>query len=1473
MQLGVTYLFDRGIDEATILQEGIEITEPDLALVIQRLGKDIADVSQHAAAIVWFPVYSLAGDCLGWIARPLPTLAPTLKFLTPIGGKAPPYLPLSLCHGKLAPSSPLIVTEGPVKALSCTGAGYPAVGLNGVWCAAETVAGGALILREELRVLAVNGRKVYLAFDADASINPSVRHATIRAAFLFSVEGAEVFQLTSWDMDSGKGIDDLLVNSARNGEGTPAETLAMLMADAVPFFDSIRKNKIDLDAVAAELVGCRMPTLYRSQLCKLLAPKLDVPTEALRALASTEEEKEEQKYGQRFKEEIEPWAEPVDGHDLAEQLCTVFKRYLVLDDGAIRTLVLWVFGSYLANCFQKFPILRVLSPVKRCGKSTLLDCLELLVCKPLVTASISAPSLYRLIEKFHPTMLMDEADSFAKDDEDIRNICNGGYEKGRPAIRVNKETMEPEIFDTFGPKVLASIGELHPTIEDRSLFVRMERKPRGKDVEMLCDDPKLPFLELRRKLVRWANDHAVRIESTRVSRPLHLDSRAWDKWRPMYAIVSYFKDGSKWSYYAGNISGKMTREYDEEDSVGAEILLRLRGMFRRRLRQLEAEYKRTGMDWEKRGAEDDKWSRFLPTTDILAEFNADEEAPWADWKKGDKEGLTAEKLSKQLKLFKIKSVQLQYNEKRHRGYLLDAALEKVFAAYLPPELPPSSDDDPDDNGPDNNGPDNNGPEAPVDTTLPLCTPENGLQPVHQAVDPALVGLRSAQVENSTRAPSPSAQVENTNPCTINPSGQMTFDLVHGLSPVLEGTESESEVEPCTQYDFLETDHFIYCALHDKAVELFRELQANPSPLIALDLETFGPGEKGGLYPDLGHIRLLSVCVPCSKPVLFDVGCMGYASLPWSELFAGRETVAHNACFEIKWILDKFGFRIPKVFDTMLAARHLQNGIDGERQHVGLATVMQRYLGRTLSKEQQRSDFGREFLTLSQLEYAAGDVEHLNLLRQELRFRLNGADGGSLLPVFELDMEHLLVIATREWRGLRFDRAKAQSLLSAAQETLLRTQAELAQLFGADVLLSSPSQVLKAFARLGLSLGDTGDDSLNQVDHPAAKLLQEHRRAEAAIKEVVRILEYVHPNGRIYPDIDPMGTETGRLLTTKPTINNLSTETGIRSCIFPENDGDVVVKCDFSREEPRIAADVFNVKALLDDFHSGRDMYRGFAAAIFGIDPEKVTPEQVITGKPNFLGRTYGEGPETLQKEAAAAGHDLFDDLAQQICDAFDRTYPEIHEAWNQAKRDAGHGRITYGKSRYGRRRLLLPYRDQPTKGFTDRILNPALEEFFGSIKEATKARKLAAKTEPPEGKSESARIKNAARRIQIEAARLKWAEWETHHLPIHSAGIAKAWAKYEKRRVNWDAQQLEINFKIQGGASDVIRKAEILVDERLPEDSSILLSNHDEICVSCPKAKAAAIQKLVQEAMHDAFSFFYPNVPIASDPEIHDTWT
>jgi hypothetical protein len=71
---------------------------------------------------------------------------------------------------------------------------------------------------------------------------------------------------------------------------------------------------------------------------------------------------------------------------------------------------------------------------------------------------------------------------------------------------------------------------------------------------------------------------------------------------------------------------------------------------------------------------------------FLIHLNSDNEAPWADWKKGDSKGLTAEKLSRILKPFKIKSDQTQIDNRHVRGYWLKD-FEETFASYLPPEDP------------------------------------------------------------------------------------------------------------------------------------------------------------------------------------------------------------------------------------------------------------------------------------------------------------------------------------------------------------------------------------------------------------------------------------------------------------------------------------------------------------------------------------------------------------------------------------------------------------------------------------------------------------------------------------------------------------------------------------------------------------------------------------------------------------------
>jgi putative DNA primase/helicase len=344
------------------------------------------------------------------------------------------------------------------------------------------------------------------------------------------------------------------------------------------------------------------------------------------------------------------------------------QRFVIVDNNGYVVICLHSVLAYSWELFFKLPILRLKSPVKRCGKSTLLDVIERLALRPLLTVSVSPAGLFRIIECFHPYIMVDEADTFGAENDELRTIVNGGFERGRPAIRVNKETLQPEFFDTFCPKVLASIGGLHETIEDRSIIVNMKRKPPGVDVEELCDCDPTVFVNLRRKLQRWALDNRDAIQATKLVRPKALLDRAWNKWRPLLTIAHVV--GGKWPDMCLKAALDIAGESDDERSIGVDVLARIRAAFKEKADEILFSKK-------------DKKNLF-PTLEILNHLNSDNEAPWADWKKGDKEGITAEKLSRILKPFKIKSDRPQINNTRIRGYWVED-FKDAFESYLPPE--------------------------------------------------------------------------------------------------------------------------------------------------------------------------------------------------------------------------------------------------------------------------------------------------------------------------------------------------------------------------------------------------------------------------------------------------------------------------------------------------------------------------------------------------------------------------------------------------------------------------------------------------------------------------------------------------------------------------------------------------------------------------------------------------------------------
>src|SRR5262249_617789 len=92
-------------------------------------------------------------------------------------------------------------------------------------------------------------------------------------------------------------------------------------------------------------------------------------------------------------------------------------RYRTETPGTLRRNLQY---AYLVDCFVSSPRLAVHSPEKECGKTTLLDIIRKLAWRPLLTPSIQQAGVFRVIERWKPTLLIDEADTFLRDNDGLR---------------------------------------------------------------------------------------------------------------------------------------------------------------------------------------------------------------------------------------------------------------------------------------------------------------------------------------------------------------------------------------------------------------------------------------------------------------------------------------------------------------------------------------------------------------------------------------------------------------------------------------------------------------------------------------------------------------------------------------------------------------------------------------------------------------------------------------------------------------------------------------------------------------------------------------------------------------------------------------------------------------------------------------------------------------------------------------------
>lgn len=354
--------------------------------------------------------------------------------------------------------------------------------------------------------------------------------------------------------------------------------------------------------------------------------------------------------------EVRPWDDAVDGAILLSEITSAVQRFIVCDDATARAAALWVVMTWLMDSIDVAPIAAITAPEMRCGKSQMLSVMGRLVRHPLAASNITSAALFRSIEAWRPTLLIDEADAFMKENEELRGLLNCGHTRDSAfVVRTVGDDHAPKQFFVWGAKAIAGIGHLAATLMDRSVKLELRRKLPHEKVDKLRYAEAELFETLRAKLCRWAADNAEAVRRARPVLPNALNDRAADNWEPLMQIAE--TAGGNWPALAADAAITLSGSVELSQGAGAELLADIREVF-------EAHGK----------------SRLF-SADLLAALCSDDEKPWTTWNRG--RAMTPRQLAKKLEGYGVKRGQIRIGYESRKGYLADQFAD-AFTRYLSP---------------------------------------------------------------------------------------------------------------------------------------------------------------------------------------------------------------------------------------------------------------------------------------------------------------------------------------------------------------------------------------------------------------------------------------------------------------------------------------------------------------------------------------------------------------------------------------------------------------------------------------------------------------------------------------------------------------------------------------------------------------------------------------------------------------------
>lgn len=330
-----------------------------------------------------------------------------------------------------------------------------------------------------------------------------------------------------------------------------------------------------------------------------------------------------------------------------------------------------------------------------------------------------------------------------------------------------------------------------------------------------------------------------------------------------------------------------------------------------------------------------------------------------------------------------------------------------------------------------------------------------------------------------------------------------------------------------------------------------------------------------------------------------------------------------------------------------------------------------------------------------ISYVCSQCANIASIVKELLHELKEKEMYTLFQTIEMPLTKVLF--EMEKNGVITDLSVLAQIAKQTEQKINVLSTQIYEMVGYEFNINSPKQLaVVLYDELGLKAGkkrSTAADVLEKLihTHPIIALLLEHRKyAKLYSTYAVGLSKHVHKDGKIHTIFNQTQTQTGRLSSSEPNLQNISVrdEEGkeIRKA-FVANDGCVLMSADYSQIELRMLAHMADEHEMIDAFNHNIDIHTKTAMQIFDVGIDEVTSNMRRSAKTVNFGIVYGQSDFGLSEQLGISRKE-----AHEFIEKYFASYPNIKQFMDGTIAFCEeHG---YVKTLFQRRRYIKEIKDK-----------------------------------------------------------------------------------------------------------------------------------------------------------------------------------